>query len=103
MAAWRNKSIPKTGAKKWVPAVPDGWATKHLKWHIWVFLQHHIGVFRTHRSAKKTKDIIVEVAWWSTMVADINLWTLKCITCIRFRMRPTKQDAIAVIPTHLHP
>ena len=29
----------------WVPVVPNGFATNHLRWKKWVFPQHHVGVF----------------------------------------------------------
>ena len=37
------------------------------------------------------------------MKEDITAWADECITCIRFRKRPTKQDQVSVKPTHLHP
>ena len=32
------------------------------------------------------------------MKADVELWVEECLTCARFRRRPTKQDAVAVKP-----
>ena len=37
------------------------------------------------------------------MKTDVTAWTDQCLTCIRFRKRPTKQEQVAVKPTLMHP
>ena len=37
------------------------------------------------------------------MKTDVFTWYDECLTCIRFRKRPTRQDQVAVKPTSLHP
>ena len=88
---------------EWVPIVPSGYATSHLTWKQWVFLQMHIGIFGHHRAGKKTYQLMKDVVWWSTMKTDVFTWYDECLTCIRFRKRPTRQDQVAVKPTSLHP
>ena len=84
---------------EWVPKVPSGYATSHLTWKQWVFLQMHIGIFGHHRAGKKTYQLMRDVVWWSTMKTDVFTWYDECLTCIRFRKRPTRQDQVAVKPT----
>ena len=67
------------------------------------FLQLHVGVVGAHRSAKKTLLLAIELIWWATMKADFGNWTASCLTCLRFRGRPTKQEMGSYKPTHLHP
>ena len=67
------------------------------------FLQLHVGIFGTHRNEKKTEQMILALAWWEKMSEDIKNWVKQCLTCIRFRQRPTKQETGPVKPTHLHP
>ena len=74
-----------------------------MSWKRFVFLQLHVWIFGTHRTADKTHDMDKELAWWDTVKTDANHWTLQCLTCLRFRRRPTKQDQVAVKPTRLHP
>ena len=74
----------------WVPIVPEGHVTQHLTWKKWVFLQLHIGIFGTHRNEKKTEQMILALAWWEKMSDDVKNWVKQCLTCIRFRQRPTK-------------
>ena len=50
-----------------------------------------------------TQALLLQVAWWSSMRADVESWVSQCLTCIRFRKRPTKQDQVAVKPTQLNP
>ena len=69
----------------------------------WVFLQLHIGIFGTHRNEKKTEQMILALAWWEKMSDDVKNWVKQCLTCIRFRQRPTRQETGPVKPTHLHP
>ena len=88
---------------EWVPIVPSGYATSHLTWKQWVFLQMHIGIFGHHRAGKKTYQLMKDVVWWSTMKTDVFTWYDECLTCLRFRKRPTRQDQVAVKPTSLHP
>ena len=37
------------------------------------------------------------------MKEHIVIWSDKCLTCLRFRKRPTKQGQVPVIPTNYHP
>ena len=87
-----------TGREYWVPVVPDGHAAGHVSWRYWVFLQVHIGVFGGHRSAEQTARLLKRIVWWPVSRLDIDGWVEKCMTCIRFRKRPTKQDAVSVKP-----
>jgi len=63
-----------------------------------VFLQIHVGVFGGHRLLDQTMRILGRLAWWPGMRKDVADWIDNCMTCIRFRKRPTKQDAVAVKP-----
>ena len=87
----------------WVPIVPAGYAASHMTWKQWVFLQMHIGIFGHHRSGNKTYQLMKDVVWWATMKTDVFAWYDDCLTCIRFRKRPTRQDQVAVKPTSFHP
>ena len=82
----------------WVPVVPQGNATTHLSWKRWVWLQNHIGVFGAHRSAQKTIILLLRLVWWATLTRDVEQWTESCMTCIRYRQRPTRPAQIAVKP-----
>ena len=48
----------------WVPVVPEGYATGHLTWKKFVFLQCHPGVLGGHRSADKTYACMKRLCWW---------------------------------------
>ena len=48
--------LPPPANLTWVPVVPDGFATKHLSWKRWLFLQCHVGILGAHRNASKTKN-----------------------------------------------
>ena len=61
----------RTTKKVWVPVVPAGYATKHLAWKRWTFVQVHVGLFGGHRSGKKTLVLLKEVAYWYKIQADI--------------------------------
>ena len=37
-----------------------------------------------------------EMEWWEDMAEDLGRWISKCLTCLRFSMRPTKQEQQAV-------
>ena len=87
-----------TGSEVWVPVVPHGLAVGHMSWRRWVFLQIHVGVFGGHRLLDQTMRILGRLAWWPGMRKDVADWIEKRMTCIRFRRRPTKQDAVAVKP-----
>ena len=63
-----------------------------------VFLQLHVGVFGGHRSSEQTQRLLRRKAWWPNSRQDIDGWIEKCMTCIRFRKRPTKQDSVSVKP-----
>ena len=45
---------PAPAHTKWVPIVPEGYATCHFTWKRWIFLQCHVGILGAHRSAEKT-------------------------------------------------
>ena len=85
-------------ADRWVLVVPAGHATSACSWKRWVWLQLHVGVFGLHRNEEKTLTIMSRLVWWKTMKEDVAHWTSQCLTCIRFRKRPTKQDQVAVKP-----
>ena len=87
----KNKTV-------WLPVVPGGYAAAHLSWRRWAFLQAHVGVFGGHRSDEKTIDIMKRMCWWKDMGTDVARWADKCLTCLRFNKRPTKQDQVAVKP-----
>ena len=89
------------GQEIWVPVVPEGAAAGHISWKRWVFLQAHVGVFGGHRLANQTVRILRRLVWWSGMKSDVEGWVEDCLTCARFRKRPTKQDAVAVKPRDL--
>ena len=86
-----------------MPIVPNGYAARHLTWKKWCFLQLHAGIFGVHRRAQVTYALLVQLVYWLTMKADVFRWTDECLTCTRFRKRPTKQEQVAVVPTSLHP
>ena len=88
-------------SENYVPVVPDGQAAVHLSWKKWVFLQVHAGVFGAHRGAEQTVLLLERICVWEGMRADVPEWCNQCLTCIRFRKRPTKTEAVAVKPTHL--
>ena len=71
----------------WVPIVPHGYPTANLTWKKWVFLQAHIGIFGTHRNAKKTYQLLENMVWWHGMQDHIEKWIDGCATCLRFRKR----------------
>lgn len=70
-------------------------------WKRWIFMQIHVGTFGGHRLLNQTLLVIGRVAWWVNMTHDVRGWIEECLTCIRFRKRPTKQDAVAVKPRDL--
>jgi len=82
--------------ESWVPVVPSGHAAPHMTWKYWVFLQLHVGVFGMHRPADKTAALLRRLVWWEHLKRDVEHWTDRCLTCIRFRKRPTKQDMVPV-------
>ena len=59
--------------------------------------------FRPPQSWEKDLPAHERCRWWSTMKTDVFTWYDECLTCIRFRKRPTRQDQVAVKPTSLHP
>ena len=85
-----------SGKELWVPVVPQGDAAGGTSWHRWVFLQAHVGIFGGHRLLDQTMRILKRLVWWSGMRREVAEWIDGCMTCIRFRKRPTKQDAVAV-------
>jgi len=86
----------------WVPVVPSGYVGAHMSWRRWVFLQSHSGLFGAHRSAEKTIDIMRPMVYWRSMDVEVKAWVDACLTCIKTRKRPTKQEAVAVKPSGLH-
>ena len=87
-----------SGPMVWVPVVPEGFATSHLSWKRWAWLQCHVGILGGHRNDTKTLLAMTRQVWWKGMKKDVDDWVLKCITCLRFRRMPRKQKAVAVIP-----
>ena len=83
----------------WVPIVPEGQATGNLSWKRWLFLQCHVGILGAHRSADKTCSLLSRQVWWPTMKGNVQAWTDACLTCVRFRKVPQRQEAQPVIPT----
>ena len=69
----------------------------------WCFPQLHAGIFGVHRSFNVTLALLVQLVYWPTMKTDVKRWVDNCLTCIRFRKRPTKQEKVAVKPTNYHP
>ena len=69
----------------------------------WCFLQLHAGIFGVHRNFSVTLALLVQLVYWPTMKTDVKRWVDDCLTCIRFRKRPTKQEQVAVKPTNYHP
>ena len=96
----RRVSLPPPINQAWVPVVPDGQATANLSWKRWLFLQCHVGILGGHRSADKTTNILKRQCWWPTMAKDVERWCSDCLTCMRFRKMPRKQEQVAVIPTN---
>ena len=86
------------GQVHWLPVVPAGHVAVNLTWKFWVFLQLHVGVFGMHRPVEKTLNLMRRMVWWDGMKGDVDYWTDRCLTCIRFRKRPTKQDMVPVKP-----
>jgi len=72
-----------------------------MTWKFWVFLQLHVGVFGMHRAADKTVSLLRRLVWWDHMKKDVDYWTERCMTCIRFRKRPTKQGMVPVKRTDI--
>ena len=63
---------PENKDPRWVPVVPNGYATRHLTWKKWCFLQLHAGIFGVHRRAYVTYTLLVQLVYWLTMKADVN-------------------------------
>ena len=95
----RLVNLPPPANDTWLPIVPDGQATSHLTWKRLLFLQCHVGVLGAHRNVEKTVLILRRQVWWAGLAKDVEFWCSKCVTCLRFRRMPQKQEAVAVIPT----
>ena len=95
----RSVHLPEPLGQSWVPVVPEGEACAHTSWKRWVFLQSHVGIFGAHRSAEKTLIIMKRQVFWQSMIKDVERWIDKCMTCIRFRKIPRKQEAVPVVPS----
>lgn len=91
-------SEPGTGAPIWVPIVPAGNATAVLTWRKWMLLQFHVGTMGMHRPPAKMRMMMTRVCWWPKMEEDLQRWADACLTCVRFRKRPRKQEQVAVKP-----
>ena len=63
------------------------------------FLQCHVGVLGAHRNIEKTILILRRQVWWAGLVKDLEYWCFRCVTCLRFRRMPKKQESVAVSPT----
>ena len=96
----REVSLPSPAKSGWVPIVPDGMATANLTWKRWLFQQFHVGILGAHRNAEKTYSLMLRQVWWPTMKQDVTKWWESCLTCIRFRKMPQKQEAVPVVPTN---
>ena len=83
-----------------MPVVPHGEANGTLSWKRWLFLQCHVGILGAHRGADKTCALLSRQVWWLEMKADVHKWWNSCLTCLRFRKMPQKQEAVAVVPTN---
>ena len=95
----REVPLPPPTHSAWVPIVPEGNALGHLSWKRLLFLQFHVGILGAHRSAAKTFLLMSRQVWWSKMKEDLHQFVEKCLTCIRFRKMPSKQEQVFVIPT----
>ena len=96
----RQVQLPPPVNSTWVPIVPNGQATGNLSWKRWLFLQCHVGILGAHRNAEKTTGLLSRQVWWLTMKSDVAVWTEGCITCLRFRKTPQRQEAVPTIPTN---
>jgi len=81
----------------WLPVVPEGQATANLTWKRWLFLQCHVGLLGAHRNGEKTLCVMLRQVWWPTIKEDVDKWWNKCLTCLRFRKMPQKQETVAQI------
>jgi len=91
---------PPPANASWVPIVPEGQATGNLTWKRWLFLQCHVGILGAHRNADKTFVLLSCQVWWPTMKEDVHRWWEKCLTCIRFRKVPQKQETVPKVSTN---
>ena len=91
----RHVKIPALHVDTWVPVVPEGIADGVHTWKHWIFRQCHAGITGGHRSADKTLMLVQRQCWWNGMKQDIENWTQKCMTCLRFRKVPRKQESPA--------
>ena len=96
----RLVQLPPPANATWVPIVPDGQATGNLSWKRWLFLQCHVGILGAHRNAEKTNALLSRQVWWPSMKDNVKVWTENCLTCVRFRKIPQRQEAVPVIPTN---
>ena len=95
----RQVNLPPPANATWVPIVPEGQAQANLPWKKWLFLQCHVGILGAHRNAEKTCALLSRQVWWPTMKIDVQRWWRSCLTCIRFRKVPRRQESVPVIPT----
>ena len=95
----RLVQLPPPAGATWVPIVPDGQATANLTWKRWLFLQCHVGLLGGHRNADKTYTLLSRQVWWVTMKEDVTRWWEKCLTCIKMRKVPQKQETVPVVYT----
>ena len=89
------------GSEKWVPVVPAGEAAHMMTWKEFCARQVHAGIMGAHRSGSKMLALLRRTCWWENMEADLEKFSDNCLTCIRGRKRPVKQQAVAVKPSWL--
>ncbi|CAK8990984.1 unnamed protein product, partial [Durusdinium trenchii] len=94
-------NVDGTGAEKWVPVVPEGEAAHMMTWREFCARQVHAGVMGAHRSGSKMLTLLRRTCWWENMEVDLDKFSDNCLTCIRGRKRPAKQQAVAVKPSWL--
>ena len=90
--------LPAPMPPKWVPVIPDGYATQDKTWKRWMFTHVHVGILGAHRNAEKTYKIAIRHFWWRTMKQGFGKWIEDCVVCARFRKIPQRQLSEAVIP-----
>ena len=94
-------NVDGTGAEKWAPVVPEGEAAHMMTWREFCARQVHAGVMGAHRSGSKMLTLLRRTCWWENMEVDLEKFSDNCLTCIRGRKRPAKQQAVAVKPSWL--
>ena len=44
--------------------------------------------------------LLERICFWAMMKAGVERWVGLCLTCIRYRQQPQRQEQVAVLPTH---